>query len=190
MTVSLLPSPWPQNCCFPLCACSSISGVRRQMQNHFCTRSSSLLVLIWRRLKWICPLLNSAPESQRTLFWSSSPPLLLQGFHLKKLLKETEAYEIVMKMSEQTGLSEDKWIFKPFGRKQAEPPWRVGQRCDSLAWRSGALTGSRQRLRKCPGFNLHFSEFALGTSVSSCSVATPKSRKQFHSKGSPEGSEF
>lgn len=54
------------------------------------------------------PLLNSAPDSQRLLLWSSSPPSLLQGFHLHKLLREIEACEIVMKMSEQTGLSEDK----------------------------------------------------------------------------------
>lgn len=53
-------------------------------------------------------LLNRAPDSQRPLLWSLSPPFLLQGFHLHKLLKETEAYEIVMKMSEQAGLGEDK----------------------------------------------------------------------------------
>lgn len=46
---------WPQNSCSLLCARSSICRQQRQKQSHFCTGSSSLLGLIWRRLRRVCP---------------------------------------------------------------------------------------------------------------------------------------
>lgn len=45
----------PQNSFSLLRACSSTCRQQRQEQSHFCTGSSSLLGLIWRRLRRVCP---------------------------------------------------------------------------------------------------------------------------------------